>query len=461
MNNFMSLQNVGIMAALTAIVAGWTQVKGFLERIIGIFIVTVEIKGRCNLATQVYCWKLKRSWTPFVYYNGVLKFVKPLKKHSSVAYESIGEKGTLFFDGIKPIYIGMSKNYHDASNFKFIRGTFNPDKLIFDVLQSLDKYETADRRTRFKISRLSGASGKNLLGLNQKGSGGQLKDDPSNVCMSSEISSIDYGRLVSWKEDDIGELVYSHDPIGKLSLNEETENVIEEIKRWYESKDWYLERGIPWRRGVLFYGQPGTGKSSLIKAIGQSLDLPIYLFDISTMDNQEFYKNWQTALANTPAIALIEDIDAVFDKRENIVAEKGQGLTYDCLLNTISGVESSDGLLLIITTNCLEKIDQALGIPEKNKFSSRPGRIDRVVELPPLDRNGRLKMAKRILRDCDPEIIESLVDNYTNDTGAQFEDRCAQVALKLYWDRHHNVSSSASMFYAGQEVTMMGGIREC
>jgi len=163
------------------------------------------------------------------------------------------------------------------------------------------------------------------------------------------------------------------------------------------------------------------------------MDLPIYLLDISTMDNEEFHRAYQTALSQTPAIVLIEDIDAVFNKRENIVAEKGKGLTFDCLLNIISGVESSDGLLLVVTTNHIDQVDPALGVPEPGSMSTRPGRIDRAVEMPVLDEAGREKLARRIMAGCDKSWVEYLVQQGKDDTGAQYEDRCATAALNLYW----------------------------
>jgi SpoVK/Ycf46/Vps4 family AAA+-type ATPase len=137
------------------------------------------------------------------------------------------------------------------------------------------------------------------------------------------------------------------------------------------------------------------------------------------------------ALSSAPGINVIEDIDAVFNGRNNIVNPE-KGLTFDCLLNTIDGVENSDGVLTIITTNHVDKIDPALGTVN-GKISSRPGRIDSVVIMNPPDRSGKFKIAKRILNDY-PELIEETLDEGENDSGAQFQERCTMLALNKYWE---------------------------
>ena len=433
---------LGFGAAFAAIMAGWEQIRNVVQRIIGIFIVTLDMQGCVPKAVQIYCWHyLKRSPSPFRFYHGVIRYIRPLKRHGPVAYEVLGEKGQLFWKGWRPIWIQNHRDYHGRVVIRYIRFMFDASELIPEILNTamteIPEEGTSKTSNRFRVIRLAGMSGKDVMGLgmDKRSASGQAKGEDTPPITSNSANDDDAlsGSLVGWRPEDIGETQTNVNPLDRLALSPEVEDVVEEIKRWYASKDWYLERQIPWRRGILMYGIPGTGKSSLVKALAQHMGIPIYLFDISTMDNQEFHSNYQRAMGDTPAIALIEDIDAVFHGRENVVTEKGQGLTYDCLLNTISGVESSDGLLLVVTTNNLEHVDTALGIPQPGLLSSRPGRIDRAIEMRTLDKVGRTKLATRIMGGCHSSWIAYLVAKGENDTGAQFEDRCTTAALNLFW----------------------------
>src|SRR5258706_232173 len=114
-------------------------------------------------------------------------------------------------------------------------------------------------------------------------------------------------------------------------------------------------------------------------------------------------------------------------KRKNLTGD----LTFDCLLNCIDGVERSDGVFLIITTNYLEKIDSALAQIDNGK-ATRPSRIDRVIEMTNPDKNGLYKIANRILKEY-PDMINNVVIDGYNDTGAQFQERCVKFALDRFW----------------------------
>ena len=112
-------------------------------------------------------------------------------------------------------------------------------------------------------------------------------------------------------------------------------------------------------------------------------------------------------------------------------------LTFDCLLNCLDGVERADGIFTIITTNDISKIDPALGQPRKlpdgtiEFISTRPGRIDKAVELTYMEAADKKRMAKRILGEyaerVRPEMLE-FIDRYPDlqETPAQFQERCAR-----------------------------------
>jgi hypothetical protein len=211
----------------------------------------------------------------------------------------------------------------------------------------------------------------------------------------------------------------------KYQFTETGKKVLEQVQKWLEAKQWYQERNILWRRGILLHGKPGNGKSSLIQEIAKKEGIPVYVFDLSSMDNQEF-ENEIDNLTWEPAIVLFEDIDVVFDGRVNLTATQIGGLTFDCFINKLSGVNSIKNKFVFMTTNNLDKLDSAL---------TRPGRIDDIIELPQLGIESKLSLAKVILED--PLIIEKVMVDGINDTTAEFENRCVRIALNILWNENH------------------------
>lgn len=182
--------------------------------------------------------------------------------------------------------------------------------------------------------------------------------------------------------------------------NGDQDDIKGDIDQFIESEDWYHDRGIPYTRGYLFYGSPGSGKSSMIKAISNYTKRHMHYLMLNniTSDNQllEVLKN----IDYKKTILVIEDIDCMTDKiksrdkkdnkKEHTININEIGnineiemqklinghsdknnLTLSGLLNAIDGIFNNDGRILIMTTNKPEELDEAL---------IRPGRIDRKIE---------------------------------------------------------------------------------
>lgn len=231
-------------------------------------------------------------------------------------------------------------------------------------------------------------------------------------------------RPLKWRLEDLGGSG-ADASFGALVCMPEVASLTASIQSWFNARDWYHERGIPWRLGLAYEGPPGTGKTSHARAIAVELDLPVHVFDLASMSNADLREAWSTMIADTPCIALIEDIDAVFDGRENVATNgalmNSGGLTFDALLNVIDGIERHDGVLLILTTNHIDKIDPAL--------RDRQGRIDRVVHFEPLDFARRYELALRILRD--PALAEQTAIDSGAVPASRFAERCCRTALAL------------------------------
>jgi chaperone BCS1 len=160
-------------------------------------------------------------------------------------------------------------------------------------------------------------------------------------------------------------------PLASLVLAEGTlEDLLGDLRTFYGSRTWYVERGIPYRRGYLLHGPPGNGKTTLVLAAAGELNLSVAVLSLS---NRLLSDDGLRSLVDSlpPAtLLLIEDVDCVF-KAERTTTDQ-TGVTLSGLLNALDGVSSREGRVLFLTTNHPERLDPAL---------VRPGRVDRKVEL--------------------------------------------------------------------------------
>ncbi|KAH7007846.1 P-loop containing nucleoside triphosphate hydrolase protein, partial [Microdochium trichocladiopsis] len=183
-------------------------------------------------------------------------------------------------------------------------------------------------------------------------------------------------------------------PISTVVMNEEVKAaLIQDIEGFLhqEAPAWHLSRGIPYRKGYLLYGPPGTGKSSLCLSLAGRFDLDVYILNISAVGSHSL----SSLLAELPprCVLLLEDVDAVglaqprqsetdiSQAKEDAARDRprSQGkLSLSELLNALDGVSSHEGRLLIMTTDDLDHLDQAL---------IRASRVDKKIERPNADKD--------------------------------------------------------------------------
>uniref|UniRef100_A0A914PYH8 Mitochondrial chaperone BCS1 n=1 Tax=Panagrolaimus davidi TaxID=227884 RepID=A0A914PYH8_9BILA len=182
------------------------------------------------------------------------------------------------------------------------------------------------------------------------------------------------------------------------------EKICADIETFNSSEKWYLDRGIPYRRGYLLYGPPGTGKSSFIAALASHFGYGIATLNLSCQNLYDSYL--QTLINNTPpkTFLLLEDIDVAFKKRETGEKETQSScaITLSGLLNAIDGIASAEKRILFMTTNFKENLDGAL---------IRSGRVDLQIELGNYTPSMTKKMFQRFYeKNVSEEIVQEFCE---------------------------------------------------
>lgn len=181
--------------------------------------------------------------------------------------------------------------------------------------------------------------------------------------------------------------------------DDRVDRLVQDIRWFFASEDWYRDRGVPWRRGYLLHGPPGTGKSSLIRALASELDLTLACIDIAQKDLGD--DGLREALTTTPKKSLIAIEDAVFVGRDTGKEKANSGVSFSGLLNAIDGVAAQEGRALIMTTNHRDQLDPAL---------IRPGRADRHVELSHVSAHTAKSLFNRFFPEAG-ELAEAFASN--------------------------------------------------
>jgi mitochondrial chaperone BCS1 len=164
-------------------------------------------------------------------------------------------------------------------------------------------------------------------------------------------------------------------PLESVILDQHVkERIVADVQDFLASAKWYYERGIPYRRGYLLYGPPGTGKSSFIQALAGHLNYDIAMLNLSERGLTDDRLNHLLTVIPQRTLVLLEDVDVAFVNRRTVDKDgyQGSNVTFSGLLNALDGVGSAEERIIFLTTNHVDRLDEAL---------VRPGRVDMTVRL--------------------------------------------------------------------------------
>ena len=215
---------------------------------------------------------------------------------------------------------------------------------------------------------------------------------------STEGKTIVYtSRSVTWER--FGEPRRKR-PIDSVILDRGIkEQIVADVKDFLGSGNWYYDRGIPYRRGYLLHGPPGSGKSSFIQALAGELDYNIAILNLSERGLTDDRLNHLLTIIPRRTLVLLEDADAAFgNRRAQIDADgyHGANVTFSGLLNALDGVASAEERVLFLTTNHVERLDSAL---------VRPGRVDMTVRIGEATRWQAMALWDRFYGELDQQGI--------------------------------------------------------
>jgi len=199
------------------------------------------------------------------------------------------------------------------------------------------------------------------------------------VADSKELAEAFFAEVCEWSSEVRSEVLVFQE--GEWSKNKELfqeiksacfENLIlggnlkEEIQsdfsQFFVSREVYEQYRIPWKRGVLFIGPPGNGKTHTVKALVNQLAKPcLYVKSFKSeyaTDQENMRIVFARARMTTPCIVVLEDLDSMIDDKSRAF-----------FLNELDGFETNTGVVVLATTNHPERLDPAI--------LNRPSRFDR------------------------------------------------------------------------------------
>lgn len=217
----------------------------------------------------------------------------------------------------------------------------------------------------------------------------------------------------------------------------EKDAVISHIERFNDTKEFYTQKQLLYKTGILLHGEPGTGKSSLVKAMASTYNRSIVNVNISNLAHIDLAKLTQAINVdeNREYIILLEDIDTLFLNREG-QTDKEANKVINKMLQFLDSNTSPTNVIFVGTTNHLDRLDKAL---------LREGRFDLKVECLPLTDRGAIEFAVSfsLSEEVAKRIVEEIHEQFPDAIGinqslmqarilANLEGKTSEKAAELY-----------------------------
>lgn len=214
-------------------------------------------------------------------------------------------------------------------------------------------------------------------------------------------------------------------------LEEELRLVREHVEFPLRFPDVYRETGVDPARGVILFGPPGNGKTLMIQAISNEVDASFHYINgpgiISSNygeSEQKLREIFEDARSSLPSIVFIDEMDAITPKREDTGTLADLRLVTQ-LMELMDGLETTEGVMIVGTTNRINSIEPAL---------RRPGRFDREVYIGPPGEEARREIldihTRGMLIDDDiPRYLDGLAERTQGYSGADLKELSREAGV--------------------------------
>jgi len=194
--------------------------------------------------------------------------------------------------------------------------------------------------------------------------------DYINEISIKDVDTCNTYRVAKMVNDEPHSVRQTNPPKGSLVETRGSSEVYRSINNFINNKARYVDNDVPYKLGLMLYGPPGVGKTSVVRHVAAK-----YNYDIIVIDTITDLKRVHDMTSDSKYIILIEEIDTMVndyknDSENEIAGLMGAAILSD-MLKELDGVLMTPGRLLIATTNHLDTLDPAL---------TRPGRFDNLIE---------------------------------------------------------------------------------